>query len=250
MRVPFKDPYKKDQWFPNLLLVYETLVVAFYHQQNIARGVDPLLGFPDHPAGQTEPTREGDEDCLMLMKEWKESEDWARAIAWWDGRRGYCAGHNLKGEDIRHSLRQCMRGGKKAMRSDFGEALYEEEIHTSSGCDWCNLPFPICGAWTKDEAGKWVLPQPENPSCKYSETLLQDTMVGLLGSGNSNLQEAIYEVGEEHCVGKNLDVSFDGDTVAYALFGKVTSEDNVVGSQMIRTLWYMTDELWRTNGNN
>lgn len=245
-RVPFKDPYVKDYWFPNLLLVYETLVVAFYYQQNIARGVDPLLGFPDHPAGQTKSPTEGNEG--HLMKDWKESIDWARAIAWWDGKCGFCAGRNLKGSLIQHSLRQCTKGGKQAIRGDFGEAVYEDEILPLGGCGWCCLPFPICGAWTEDEAGKWVLPQSEIPACRYSTELLQNTMIGLLGSGNLTLQEAIYDVVGEYCVGKDIDLSFDGKTVACALSCIVTSEDNVIGSQMIRTLWYMTTGLCRRMG--
>ena len=34
---------------------------------------------------------------------------------------------------------------------------------------------------------------------------------------------------------------------ACALSRNATSEDNVIGSEMIRVLWYMTDLLWQNN---
>ena len=50
--------------------------------------------------------------------------------------------------------------------------------------------------------------------------------------------------------GEDLDVSFDAGTAACALSGAVTSEDKVVGFKMMRNVWSMTDEIWRTNGKS
>lgn len=229
--------------------MYETLVVSFYYQQNAARGIDPLLWFPLHPAGQMAVPTEEDGDRFMLMKDWEESKDWARAIAWWDGKCGFCAGRNLKGPHIRHSLRECKRGGKKAIRGDFGEALSEDAILPSSGCRRCHLPFPICGGWTQDKAGKWELRRPGTHQCQYSPDLLQDTMIGIIGSGNSSLREVIQNIAEEYSIGEDLDDPFDEETVACALSVTITSEDYVVGSKMIQALWYITDEIWKMNGS-
>lgn len=135
------------------------------------------------------------------------------------------------------------------MQGDFGEAVYVDEILPSSGWRRCRLPFPICGAWTQVEAGKWVLPRPGRPDCQYSPVLLQNTMIGLLGSGNSSLREAIQDAVEEYCIGEEFDIGFDGETVACALSVTVTSEDGVAGSEMMRVLWCMTSEIWNTSGD-
>lgn len=46
-RMPFKmDSRDEGYWLPNLLLVFETLVISFFSQQTTARGVHALLGFP------------------------------------------------------------------------------------------------------------------------------------------------------------------------------------------------------------
>ncbi len=74
-------------------------------------------------------------------------------------------------------------------------------------------------------------------------------MIGLLGSGNSSLREATYDVVEEYCIGKEWNVSFDGETVACALSVTVTTEDDMVGSEVMSTLCYMTNQIWKTSGS-
>lgn len=66
--------------------------------------------------------------------------------------------------------------------------------------------------------------------CQYSPVLLQDTMIGLLGSGNFEFKEILYDLITDCCMDEDQDPSSEAETVTYALSGTYTSDDEVVGS--------------------
>ena len=133
-------------------------------------------------------------------------------------------------------------------QSSIAEAIYNEGIAPSNGCERCKPLFAVCGAWVQSEAGDWISGRPPKEDCRFSEVLLRDTIVGLLGSGNSEFWNDIHEVVDEYCLSEDLSVAFDGETIACALAQLTPSLDKVVDSEMMRTLMNMTYSVWQKYG--
>lgn len=247
-QVPFKD-----SWFPKILLAYEALVLSFYYRRNIQRQAPPLLGFPHQPAGlaplptKTEPAEHG-----IGLGGWNDVEElnsWESSLEWWVGKCGFCAGRGLRGSQIKHKLRQCTRGGKSKLRSELSEAMYEEGMLPSNGCDRCHLPHDLCNRWMRGESGEWVLVVDPGRQCKYDVHLLSDAMIGLYHCGKSDVIQDLLEQVEEYCVGEERDVTFDEETVACFLSQDITV-NGVQGSEMIRQLAVMTRLVWHAAGKD
>lgn len=111
----------------------------------------------------------------------------------------FCAGRGFRGSHILHQLRQCKGGGAAQVRKELGEAMYEEGILPSNGCDSCHLPYDFCNGWMRNEGGEWVTHDISGRHCQYGRYLLSDTMIGLYYCGRSELKQEIQDGAEEYC---------------------------------------------------
>ncbi|KAH6874262.1 hypothetical protein B0T10DRAFT_465766 [Thelonectria olida] len=230
-QIPFSDYI-----LPNLLFVFKMLVLAFYFHHNQQRGLEPLHGFPRQPAQQG-PAAIESSDSGSDCPPWDNAEEvslWEASIDWWVDKCGFCAGRGLRGSYIKHTLRQCERGGKKVVRGELGEAVYLEGIVPSQGCRSCRLPYDFCYSWFRDEDGDWKTQTNMRPQCQYSNRLLIDTVLGLYCCGNSKFRDVILD---------DMVDEFDVEAVACYLASPVTVV-GVEGSQMIRTLGVLTRMVW------
>ena len=239
----------RDDWFPMMLLVYETLVLAFHHHRNHLRHLSPLHGFPLQPAGLARlPTPE--DSSITDVCQWdnlEELRNWEASLDWWVDKCGFCAGRGLRGSHIQHSLRQCHQGGMQKVDSELAEAMYEEGMLPSNGCRICRLPYDLCDRWARDENGDWV-PADEPRKCHYDRYLLSDTIIGLFHCGKGEFKDEILERVEEYCESQGLTVAFDEETVACCLSEDVTVA-GVCGSEMVRELGILTKMVWHVSGD-
>ena len=146
----------KFTWFPNMLWVFEMLVISFYYRQNKARDAIPLCGFPLQPAGLAAiPADESDDEDVESRKrnDTGELQSWEASLDWWIGKCSFCAGRGLPGNLSQHGLRQCPRGGKRTMRMLLPESIYEEGMLPSNGCRNCHLPHNLCDRWYRVDDG-------------------------------------------------------------------------------------------------
>ncbi|KAH7112035.1 hypothetical protein EDB81DRAFT_671170 [Dactylonectria macrodidyma] len=241
-----------DYCFSNILLVYESLVVAFYFRQNQKRGLAALWGFPKQPPGLVPPPKESHKR-ISRLNDVEELNAWEAALDWWVGECGFCVGRGLRGSHILHELRQCERGGSERIRDALGEAMYEEGILPSNGCDRCHLPYDICDDWMRDEDGEWARPDMSRRQCKYGQYLLGDTLIGLYYCGKGEFQQYIFDEVEEYCDRdcdwEDCEVSYDSETVAYCLSQPITVA-GVEGSKMVRMLAVFTRMIWNLVGKD
>jgi hypothetical protein len=241
----------RDVWFPNMLLVFETLVVAFYCRQNRRNQVQELTGFPTQPAGLAPPPMESDDDSVALFR-WDNAEEvshWEASIKWWIGKCSFCAGRGLRGANIQHRPRQCKRGGRAAVYSELGEVMYGDGLLPSNGCDICHLPHDLCNAWTRDNDGEWIPADTTCNLCQYGRYLLADTIIGLYYCGKSEYRQEIFEGVETYCEKNDLECAFDEETVACYLSQEI-SVIGVSGSEMVRILAILTQMVWDISKEN
>lgn len=156
-------------WFSNTLLVYKTLVLAFYFRQNRSRQAPELCGFTPRPPGLAPQSTEPERDTAGAPR-WNNAEDvshWEASIKWRAGKCSFCAGRGLRGANIQDSLRQCERGGKATVSGELGEAMHEEGFLPSNGCSTCHLSYDFCSAWMRNVRGKWELSDAFRSPCQY-----------------------------------------------------------------------------------
>lgn len=65
----------QDDCFSNLLLVYESLVRAFYFRQNRSQGREVLWGFPREPPAQTPLETEPESESDIEPSGWDDAEE-------------------------------------------------------------------------------------------------------------------------------------------------------------------------------
>ncbi|KAH6974915.1 hypothetical protein EDB80DRAFT_757801 [Ilyonectria destructans] len=212
-RVPFDD-----SWIPNLLFVFETLVLAFYYRQNRQAGLPPLEGFPHRPAGTLITSLET--DSVGGWGSNKEVKRWKVIVDWWIGKCSFCAGRRLQGPSILHTLRECKKGGAKQLTERLGCILYQ---------NW-KAPRKI-----ERDPLRWI--------CQYSRFLLRDTIIGLFQCGREKLEEVVLDSVEQYCVGRGVEAAFDDNTVARYLTRSIAIQ-GVEGLEILRQIAALTKIIW------
>lgn len=238
--------------FPNLLLVYEMMVVPFYYKLNAARKAEPLLGFPLWPAGQVVIPIDNEASSFTSMENSESLKQWECAIRWWanPNKCSFCVGRYMKGNLVRHTLRQCPRRGKEDIDEELEGFIYDDRAAPTNGCPRCKLPFSICGSWIPNTAGKWIPNPPGYTGCGYDPSLFRDTIIGLIESGNITILKIVHKVVKEYCTQKGLPQIYDGEYIASALSRRLTTYGDGAGSNMIQVLYYMTETIWQHTGKD
>lgn len=221
----------KDFWVPRLVHVLDQLILAFRFRH--AERQD-----------QKQPAATIDRNVFDRLDSALEVEDWKAALDWLVGRCTYCAGRGYRDELIRHTLRQCKRGGAPTVRGGLGDMFYEEGFVPSSGCDICFLPRELCGRW-KNTDGKWV--RDRWAGCTYDEHLLCDSIIGFAACGKERYEFDVSEGVEDYreqqgCDEKGVAAYVDDETTATWLSQPLTGAE-VDGSEMIRQLMLWTMSL-------
>lgn len=211
-----------DFWVPRLLHVLDQLILAF----NFRKSQQPA---PEQSIATLDWSRPARWDNEL------EVQDWRAALDWLEGKCTFCAGRGLADKHIRHTLRQCKRGGSSYIRRELGEMFYDEGFLPSNGCKHCHLPRHFCSRWSVTDQGKWVL-EPE-AECSYSRYLLCDGVIGFASCGVRSYQDDLLD-GIEGYLEKEGDeppYNYDDETTA-AWLVQPLEVAGAEGSEMIRQL--------------
>ncbi|KAH7231075.1 hypothetical protein BKA59DRAFT_461376 [Fusarium tricinctum] len=230
-----------ETWVPQLLVVFDLLVTAL----ELLRIRPEKAG---HRAGQGKfsssgPPEEQPSGLPNLKMSWGddgEVAEWKVVMDWWLRRCSFCAGRGVQGRQIEHTLRLCPSGGKKLLRTELTEAIYEEGFRALGGCPACALPREVCDAWSKNPSGQWE--RDLGASCQYGRQAY-DTATGFFSCKNSRYRmELIESMADE---GLN---EFDGEEVAVWL-GKKIEVMGIETSEIMRQLMWWSNILWRSIKN-
>ena len=173
-----------------------------------------------------------------------EVQDWRAALDWLKGRCTFCAGRGLTDADIRHTLRQCKRGGAGHVHKGLGESIYDEGFLPENGCKLCCLPRQFCSdRYRETEQGGWVH-GPGWAECSYDRHLLCDAVIGFASCGAGSYEEDLFDGIEGHYerTGEEMSCSFGEDAAAWLMQPvevAVVEGAAVEGSEMMRqvSIW-------------
>jgi hypothetical protein len=224
-----------ETWVPQLLVVFDILMTAFELHPRSPQQVDRRTD-RDHTISS--PDEEQPADIPSLAKSWGNSDEvaeWRTVMDWWVGRCSFCAGRGVRGPQIEHTLRQCPHGGKRTLKKELAEAIYEEGMRARGGCQGCALPREICEVWTQSASGKW---EPDaRIRCQYGRQAY-DTAIGVFYCKNSKFRIELME----SMANEGLN-DFDGEGVAVWL-GEKIMVSGMEASEIMRQLRWWSRLVW------
>lgn len=209
----------RQNWIPQILLVFDLLVASFdlLHDRGTKRPMDSeIVNAPESEAD------EADDYTRDEVKKWKAIADG------WKGKCSFCAGRDLSEEQIKHTLRNCNRGGKLQLAKGLGEAIYKEGFRALGGCEDCAMPRELCQAWSK-QGNRWK--KVPGTQCQYG-TQAYDTAIGFYYSDikyKIRLAEAMADDEDKYDAG-------DEEDVAAWLGQEFITETGVQSSEIMRQL--------------
>lgn len=215
-------------WASNMICVLDQLLSAYKFQFSTTKRAAPAVNWlfsGENPA--------------LRWDNWREVQDWEKALAFLVGKCTYCAGRGYGEDKIGHLLRRCDRGGANQVDRAFGKLMYEKECLARRGCDVCHLPLAFCDRYVRDEPGSWTWRGAGR--CKYSKYLLCDGIIGFYTCG---IEQYLADVTE----GVKDDRVFDeaapvDDKAAVEWLVRPLLVTDVEASWMIRQLCIWTEGL-------
>ncbi|KAJ6267416.1 hypothetical protein PSV08DRAFT_229224 [Bipolaris maydis] len=170
-----------------LLFVFELLIRAFEYRKSNSLVEKNFYVAEEFPSL-----------CENGWDDEEELQGWRNALDWWVRKCGFCAGRGLDGTQIKHSLRDCKRGGARQRSIRMGEAIFAEGFKAQGGCAGCGVPREFCDQWTKSSDGHWQMRPSQK--CQYGR-LVYNTVVGLFQCSDNiyalDLYTTIEEEGDE-----------------------------------------------------
>lgn len=171
-----------------------------------------------------------------------EIQDWKAALDWLAGKCTFCAGRGFGGVYLRHTLRQCKRGGAKQVEGGLGRRFYDVTSLPWSGCQVCCMPSDFCLRWgSKDHY--WPKSKPRTDECKYGKYLLRDGIIGFLSCGVQQYMTDDFDGLAEYCEReRKKQPPYDDASAVWWLMQQLVVEE-VEATEMLRQLSIWTRDL-------